>query len=260
MKNFNVQLRALAKKAFPTPVIPAFAFFIGVPADTAVEAARSARETATYATALVEIETFKNNQIRRVIIKPMHGWLRSKLMERPIRDTIHGSCTFAIRQLTNRHMCRKEVYLEDGYNEIENQFTETLANVLNRISQTEEDLRQKITDLNTIATKQWESLEFQTNQSGENSHELSVRHDQQGCLFYRPRFSSTAIITWYISTHATYMLWEYPIGNWNHFIRNWYNDKRNNHLNETQKTDFDVVKIANGGSAKIFEKFFWNFS
>ena len=126
---FLVQLKALAKKAYPTPVIPAVAPINAHAANAAAEAARFATETATNVTTLAEAETFKNNQIRRVFIKAMPGWLRSKLMERPATDTIHDLCTFASRQITIRDMCRKDDYPEDGFNLIENQVWDTLISV-----------------------------------------------------------------------------------------------------------------------------------
>ena len=71
------------------------------------------QHTATNAT-LAEAETFKNNQIRRVFVKAMLGWLRPKLMERPATDTIHDLYAFACIQATVGDMCRKEDYPEDG--------------------------------------------------------------------------------------------------------------------------------------------------
>ena len=130
-ENFLVQLQALAKKAYPTPVIPAVAPIDAHAADAAVEAARFATETATNVTTLAEAETFKNNQIRRVFIKAMPGWLRSKLMDRPAIDTIHDLCTFASRQIAIRDMCRKDDYPEDGFNQIENPVSDTLITVNN---------------------------------------------------------------------------------------------------------------------------------
>ena len=153
-ENFLVQLQALAKKVYPTPVIPTVAPIDVHAADAAAEAARFATKTATNVTTLAEAETFKNNQIHRVFIKAMPGWLRSKSMERPAIDTIHDLCTFASRQITIRDMCRKDDYAEDGFNQIENPVSDTLITVLSKISQTRETLQQKITDMSNNANKQ----------------------------------------------------------------------------------------------------------
>ena len=143
-------------------------------ADAAAEAARFATETAINVTTLAEAETFKDNQIRRVFIKVMPGWLRSKLMERPATDTIQDLCTFASRQITIRDMCRKDDYPEDGFNQIENHLSDTLINVLSKISQTQDNLQQKITDMSNNANKQPENF-----QAKQNTAQILVPYDQQ---------------------------------------------------------------------------------
>ena len=173
-ENFLVQLQALAKKSYPTPVIPAVAPIDAHAADAAAEAARFATETATNVTTLAEAETFKNNQIRRVFIKARPGWLRSELMERPAIDTIHDLCTFASRQITIRDICRKDDYPEDGFNQIENPVSDTLITVLSKISQTQENLQQKITDMSNNANKKPDN-----SQAKPHTAQSSISYDQQ---------------------------------------------------------------------------------
>ena len=104
----------------------------------------------------------------------MPGWLRSKLMERPATDTIQDLCTFASRQITIRDMCRKDDYPEDGFNQIENHVSDTLINVLSKISQTQDNFQQKITDMSNNANKQPENF-----QAKQNTAQILVPYDQQ---------------------------------------------------------------------------------
>ena len=75
--------------AFPDPIDPAAA-------DAVLEAARHAIETAQRQQRLHSIRDNQNEQVRRLFIKPMPGWLRRKLMEAYVRQ-----------QTIIRDMCRK---------------------------------------------------------------------------------------------------------------------------------------------------------
>ena len=101
-------------------------------------------ETVARAARLQAAEDNKNEQVKRIFIEAMLEWLRSKLMEQPPATLVTDLCTTARQQMTNRDMCRKDDYPEDGFNEINNAASENLINALSKLNQTQNSLDKKL--------------------------------------------------------------------------------------------------------------------
>ena len=82
--------------------------------------------------------------MKRIFIKAMPGWLRSKLMEQPPATLVTDLCTTARQRMTIRDMCRKYDYPEDGFNEINNAVSENLINALSKLNQTQDSRDKKL--------------------------------------------------------------------------------------------------------------------
>ena len=111
------------QRAYPTPdlpdVDPIDIELNGAPlvADTA----RFHRETAQRQERIDAVNDNRNEQIRRLFIKGMINWLRSKLLEQPQATTVQELCNLTKKQIMKimiREVCRKEDYPEDGINEV----------------------------------------------------------------------------------------------------------------------------------------------
>ena len=139
VKNFLVKLRTEANKAYPAPEIVVVAAGGGDD-----EARRFERETAARDSALQMSENRKNEQIKRFFIKSMPNWLKPKLLERPDTDTIDQLCTLASQQIAIREMCKREEYLDDGFNEITETNTDKMLKAITTISNNQKQLEQKL--------------------------------------------------------------------------------------------------------------------
>ena len=120
-ENFLVNLQTRAQRAYPTPKLPVVAA-LALPGDGGAgdraEHARFDGETAARAARLQAVEDNKNKQVKRIFIKAMLGWLRSKFMKQLPATLDTDLCTTALQQMTIRDMCRKDDYPEDGFKEI----------------------------------------------------------------------------------------------------------------------------------------------
>ena len=139
VKNFSVNLRTEANKAYPAPEIVVAPAGAGDPA-----ARRFERETAARDSALQMSENRKNEQIKRFFIKSMPNWLKPKLLERPDTDTIDQLCTLASQQIAIREMCNKEEYFDDGFNEITESNTDKMLKAITVISNNQKELEKKL--------------------------------------------------------------------------------------------------------------------
>ena len=146
-ENFLVNLQTKAQRAYPTPNLPAVAV-LALPGDGGAgdraEHARFDGETGARDARLQAAEDNKNEQVKRIFIKAMPGWLRSKLMEQPPATLVTDLCTTARQQMTIRDMCRKDDYPEDGFNEINNAVSANLINALSKLNQTQDSLDKKL--------------------------------------------------------------------------------------------------------------------
>ena len=167
-ENFLVTLQTKAQRAYPTPDLPKVAplALAGLdPAPAAAEQTRFDSETATRAARLQAAEDHKNEQVKRIFIKAMPGWLRSKIMEQPPATPVQDLCTFARQQMTIREMCRKEDYPEDGFNEISPALSENLINALSKLTANQEQMERQLKNMDE---KLQASNSTQTNQDSED--------------------------------------------------------------------------------------------
>ena len=81
-ENFLVNLTKKAQRIYPTPDLPAVA---------PLDAERLDAEN-----------DHRNNQNKRLFIKGMPNWLRSKMMEQPVATTVQELCNLARKQMTIR--------------------------------------------------------------------------------------------------------------------------------------------------------------
>ena len=146
-ENFLVNLQRKAIRAYPTPNLPAVAPLDPGAPDAAIEGARFARETAHRQERIDAVTDHRNEQVKRLFIKAMPGWLRSKLMDQPTATPIDDLCNLSRRQITIRELCRKDDYPEDGFNEINESVSENLINALSKITTAQQALEKRFTDL-----------------------------------------------------------------------------------------------------------------
>ena len=105
-------------------------------APAAAEQTRFDSETATGTVRLQAAEDIKIEQVKRIFIKAMPGWLRSKMMEQPPATPVQDRCTFA-RQMTIREMCRREHYPKRHLTKLvfRKALSENLINALSKLTQ-----------------------------------------------------------------------------------------------------------------------------
>ena len=155
-ENFLVNLTKKAQRAYPTPDLPAVApidpAIIGAPA--AAEAARFHRETAQRQERIDAVHDNRNEQIKRLFIKGMPGWLRSKLMEQPPATTVQELCNLTKKQITIREICRKDDYPEDGFNEINDKVSEKLISAITKMSTNQEKMEKQLNEMRSQITEQ----------------------------------------------------------------------------------------------------------
>ena len=143
-ENFLVKVQQSAMRAYPTPTPPAVAPINAAAPDAVVEQTRFDRETATRATTIRTADENRNEQVKRIFIKSMPGWLRSKLMEQPPATPVQDLCTLARKLITIRDMCKIDDYPEDGFNEVSEKVNESLINALAKISATQDAMEKRM--------------------------------------------------------------------------------------------------------------------
>ena len=158
-ENFLVNLQRKAIRAYTTPNLSAVAPIDPGAPDAAIEGARFARETAHRQERIDVVTDHRNEHVKPLFIKAMPGWLRSKLMAQPTATPADDLCNLSRRQMTTRELCRKDDYLEDEINEINESVSENLINDLSKITKAQQALEKRFTDLDR-------RLESQSHRSG----------------------------------------------------------------------------------------------
>ena len=155
-ENFLVNLTNKAQRAYPTPDLPAVD-----PIDVALngaplvaDTARFHRETAQRQERIDAVNDNRNEQIKRLFIKGMPNWLRSKLMEQPQATTVQELCNLTKKQIMIREVCRNEDYPEDGFNEVNDRVSENLISALTKLSTNQEQIEKQINEMRSQITEQ----------------------------------------------------------------------------------------------------------
>ena len=174
-ENFLVNLTNKAQRAYPTPDLPAVD-----PIDVALngaplvaDTARFHRETAQRQERIDAVNDNRNEQIRRLFIKGMPNWLRSKFMEQPQATTVQELCNLTKKQIMIREVCRKEDYPEDGFNEVNDRVSENLISALTKSSTNQEQIEKQINEMRSqIAeqSKKQSNPPFQQNKNNTNQN------------------------------------------------------------------------------------------
>ena len=123
-----MNLTKKAQQAYPTPDLAT------IEAPAAAEEARFHRETAQLQERIDSVHDNRNEQSNRLFIKGMPGWLRSKLMEQPPATTVQELCHLTKKQIKFREICRKHYYLEEGFNDVNDEVSEKLTSALTKLS------------------------------------------------------------------------------------------------------------------------------
>ena len=155
-ENFLVNLTKKAQRAYPTPDLPAVAPIDGTLNGAALDAdtARFHRETAQRQERIDAVNDNRNEQLKRLFIKGMPGWLRSKLMEQPSATTVQELCNLTKKQITIREICRKDDYPEDGFNEINDKVSENLISAITKLSTNQEKMEKQLNEMRSQITEQ----------------------------------------------------------------------------------------------------------
>ena len=146
----------------------------GCGGDVGREAAEQTRfdgETAARAARLQAAENFKEEQIKRIFIKAMPGWLRSKIMEQPPNTPVRDLCTFARQQMTIREMCRKDDYPEDGFNQIDTTISENMINALSKLTANQELMEKRLKSIDSAVKENVTNIDssFKENVTNQSS-------------------------------------------------------------------------------------------
>ena len=145
-KNFLVNLTKKAQRAYPTPDMPAVAPIdpAKIGAHAAAEAARFPRETTQRHERIDAVHDNRNEQTKRLFIKGMPRWLRSKLMEQPPAITVQELCNLNNKHITIREICRKDDYPEGGINEVNYKVSENLISALTKLSTNQKQMEKQL--------------------------------------------------------------------------------------------------------------------
>ena len=155
-ENFLVNLMNKEQRAYPTPDLPAVDP-INVALNGAAllaDTARFHRETAQRQERIDAVNDNRNEQIRRLFIKGMPNWLRSKMMEQPQATTVQQLCNLTKKQIMIREVCRKEDYPEDGFNEVNDRVSENLISALTKLSTNQEQIEKQINEMRSQIAEQ----------------------------------------------------------------------------------------------------------
>ena len=155
-ENYLVNLTKKAQRAYPTPDLSAVAPIDGTLAGAAAVAdtARFHRETAQRQERLDAENDNRNNQIKRLFIKGMPNWLRSKMMEQPAARAVQELCNLARKQMTIRDVCRNEDYPEDSFNEIGKTVSHNLISALSKLTTAQELIEKQLNEVRSELSDQ----------------------------------------------------------------------------------------------------------
>ena len=110
------------------------------------DTARFHRETTQRQERIDAVNDNRNEQLKRLFIKGMPGWLRSKLMEQPPATTVQELCNLTKKQIPIRETCRKDDYPEDGFNEINDKVSEKLISAITKLSTNQEKMEKQLNE------------------------------------------------------------------------------------------------------------------
>ena len=157
-EEFLVQVQTLALQAYPNPipepVEPAN------PADDAAEIARVANENNANAERQRFADLERERQVKKICKRAMPNWIRAKIFDKPETMTIQELCTLARRCLVFNQLCPTDDWSRSTFNEVQPGITENLVSALTKMSQTQENVENKVSEI----TKQFEEQRksFQT--------------------------------------------------------------------------------------------------
>ena len=172
-ENNLVNLTKKAQRAYPTPDLPAVAAIDGTLAGTALVAdtARFHRETAQRQERLDAENDNRNNQIKRLFIKGMPNWLRSKMMEQPAATTVQELCNLARKQMTIRDVCRNEDYPEDSFNEIGETVSHNLISALSKLTTAQEQIKKQLNEVRSELSDQRKMIQSRPQDGNGNTQQ-----------------------------------------------------------------------------------------
>ncbi|XP_063727164.1 uncharacterized protein LOC134854735 [Symsagittifera roscoffensis] len=179
-ENYLVNLTKKAQRAYPTPDLPAVAPIDGALADAAAAAdtARFHRETAQRQERLDAENDHRNNQIKRLFIKGMPNWLRSKMMEQPAATTVQELCNLARKQMTIRDVCRNEDYPEDSFNEIGDTVSHNLISALSKLTTAQEQIEKQLNEVRSELSDQRKMIQSRPQRDNGNTQQSSQLNSQ----------------------------------------------------------------------------------
>ena len=179
-ENYLVQLAKKAQRAYPTPDLPAVAPIDGTLAGAAADAdaARFHGETAQRQERLDAENDHRNNQIKRLFIKGMPNWLRSKMMEQPAATTVQELCNLARKQMTIRDACRNEDYPEDSFNEIGETVSHNLISALSKLTTAQEEIEKQLNEVRKELSDQRKMIQSRPQDGNGNTQQSSQLNSQ----------------------------------------------------------------------------------
>ena len=174
-----MNLTKKAQRAYPTPDLPAVAIIDGTlnGATLIADTARFHGETAQRQERIDAVNDTRSEQFRRLFIKGMPNWLRSKLMEQPQATTVEELYNLTKKQIMIREVCRKEDYPEDGFNEENDRVSENLLSALTKLSTNQEQIEKQINEMRSQITEQSKKQSnppFHQNKNNTNQNSQSV--------------------------------------------------------------------------------------
>ena len=179
-ENFLVNLTKKAQRAYPTPDLPAVApldaALVGAAADA--DAARFHGETAQRQERLDAENDHRNNQIKRLFIKGMPNWLRSKMMEQPAATTVQELCNLARKQMTIRDVCRNEDYPEDSFNEIGDTVSHNLISAVSKLTTAQEQIEKQLNEVRSKLSDQRKMIQSRPQDGNGNAHQSPQLNSQ----------------------------------------------------------------------------------
>ena len=173
-ENFLVNLTKKAQRAYPTPDLPAVspldAALVGAAAEA--DAARFHGETAQRQERLDAENDHRNNQIKRLFIKGMPNWLRSKMMEQPAATTVQELCNLARKQMTIRDSCRNEDYPEDSFKEIGDTVSHNLISALSKLTTAQEQIEKQLNEVRSELSDQRKMIQSRPQDGKPNNNKI----------------------------------------------------------------------------------------
>ena len=142
-EEFVVKLQNLALKGYPATVdLPVEALDEDVPNDQQrVDRENRANENRSFAT------MERDRHVSRLFKKAMPNFIRLTLPKEPENATIQDLCSEAKQKLNLGELCPVDDWSRDGFNELNNDNTEKLLNVITKMSENQTSLETKLNAL-----------------------------------------------------------------------------------------------------------------